>query len=235
MEESLVGKVFTSPELPNDERVALAAKFGVSTIVSVKEPWGREHLMDPVIRRFLGSGCIAGRAVTAWNPPGNNTSMGYAIETCRPGDVLVISTPTEGNGQFGGLSHEWANAVGVAGIVVDGAIRDVGEQRSIGIPVWAKSINPRPTLHYSPGYVNAPMRVGGVIVSAGDVVVADDDGVVIIPDEDLDWVLAGATDRYEREVITRKNLLEGTIREGWTKDLPGITRVGRPWSANGQS
>lgn len=233
MEESLVGKIFTSPDRPNDERVVLAAKIGVSGIVSAKEPWGHEHLMDPVIRRFVGSGCIAGRAVTAWNPPGNNTSLGYAMEMCKPGDVLVISTPTDGNGQFGGLSHEWANAVGVVGVVVEGALRDVAEQRSIGVSVWAKSINPSPTLHYSPGYVNAPMRVAGVIVSPGDVVVADDDGVIVIPDEDLDWVLAAAKARYDREIVTRKNLIDGNVREGWTKDLPGIERVGHPWSANG--
>jgi 4-hydroxy-4-methyl-2-oxoglutarate aldolase len=233
VEESLIGKIFTSPEHPNDERVALAAKLGVSAIVSVKEPWGREHLMEPVLERVVGSGCIAGRAVTAWNPPGNNTSLGYAMEMCRPGDVLVTTTPTEGVGQFGGLSQEWANAVGLAGVVIDGSVRDVAEQRAIGLSLWARSVNSRASLHQSVGYVNAPIRAAGITVSPGDVVVADDDGVVVIPDEDLDWVLAGARARYEKEIITRKNLIDGKVPEGWTKDLPGIERVGRPWSANG--
>jgi 4-hydroxy-4-methyl-2-oxoglutarate aldolase len=233
VEESLIGKIFTSPEHPNDERVALAAKLGVSGIVSVREPWGREHLMEPVLERVVGSGCIAGRAVTAWNPPGNNTSLGYAMEMCRPGDVLVTTTPTEGVGQFGGLSQEWANAVGLAGVVIDGSVRDVAEQRSIGLSLWARSVNSRTSLHQSVGYVNAPIRAAGVTVSPGDVVVADDDGVIVIPDEDLDWVLAGARARYEKEIITRKNLIDGNVPEGWTKDLPGIERVGRPWSANG--
>jgi 4-hydroxy-4-methyl-2-oxoglutarate aldolase len=233
VEESLIGKIFTSPDRPNDERVSLAAKLGVSGIVSgAKEPWGRDHLMEPVLHRVVGSGCIAGRAVTAWNPPGNNTSLGYAMEMCRPGDVLVIATPTDGTGQFGGLSHEWANKVGLAGVIVDGSVRDVAEQRAIGVSLWARSINPGTTLHQSVGYVNAPIRVAGVRVSPGDVVVADDDGVIVIPDDDLDWVLAGAKARYEKEISTRKNLIDGNVPEGWTKDLPGIERVGHPWSAN---
>jgi 4-hydroxy-4-methyl-2-oxoglutarate aldolase len=232
VEESLIGKIFTSPDRPNDDRAAQAAMYGVASMVSSKEPWGREHLMEPVLQRVVGSGCVAGRAVTAWNPPGNNTSMGYAMEMSKPGDVLVVSTPTEGAGQFGGLSHEWAKLVGIAGIVVDGSVRDIAEQRALGISMWARSINPRVTLHYSPGYVNAPVRVAGVMVTPGDLIVADDDGVLVIPEEDLDWVLARTKARYDKEIVTRKNLIDGKVPPGWTKDLPGTIRVGRPWSAN---
>lgn len=231
--DGLTGKVYASAPGPSDEQVQVARDLGVANIAAaVADPWGRDMLTDQVLRRVAGTGVVAGRAVTVWNPPGNNTMVRFGIEACEPGDVLVVTTPTDGAAQWGDLAHEWARALGLAGVVVDGSVRDVEQVRSMGLSLWARSVNPRQALKQALGYVNAPIQVAGTRVTPGDLVVADDDAVAAVPAARAAEVLELAQAREERERQSRLDLSQGRVSEhlSQTFDASGIERIGQPWS-----
>ena len=183
--------------------------LGVST---THEALGRSGLMKPYMRPIWAGACIAGPAVTVLAQPGDNWMIHVAIEQCQPGDVLVVGcTADNTDGMFGDLLGTSLKARGAKGLIIDAGCRDVSELKDMGFPVWSRAISAKGTVKATLGAVNIPVVCAGVNVEPGDVVVADDDGVVIVPKKLAVEVAAKAQKRFEDEDAKRKKLAAGVL------------------------
>jgi 4-hydroxy-4-methyl-2-oxoglutarate aldolase len=183
----------------------VAAELGRFGVATIHEAYGRTGLMHG-IRPVTGGVTASGTAVTCLNYAGDNTMIHAALEHCHPGDILVVGvTAPSSHGMFGDLLATSAHALGVRAVILEAAARDARALRAMRFPVWAREISASGTLKVSPGWVNIPVSCGGVIVSPGDVVVADDDGVVAVARDDAEEILgrAAARDAHEEEVRPR--------------------------------
>lgn len=193
-----------APEIVNGLREA-----GVAT---VHEAAGRTGLMGPSIRPIQQETRIGGPAVTVLCPPGDNMMIHAAVEVVRPGDVLVVATTSHStDGMFGDLLATSLLHRGCAGLVIDAGVRDVADLRDMGFGVWSAAIHAQGTVKASPGSVNVPVVCGGLDVDPGDVVVADDDGVVVVSRERASRVLQAANERLAKEEETRRRLETGEL------------------------
>ena len=153
---------------------------------------------------------MAGTAVTAKSRAGDNLTYLRALEFCRPGDVLVIDGGGDlANAAVGGILSFYAAKIGLAGLVIDGAIRDVAEIRSREFPVYARGVTHRGPYKDGPGEINVPIAVGGMVVQPGDIVVGDQDGLLAIPPEDAAELIVKARAVLEAEAKTMQAMQEG--------------------------
>jgi len=207
------------------------ATLGVST---VHEALGRSGLLRPYMRPIWAGASIAGPAVTVLAQPGDNWMIHVAVEQCQKGDILVVGCTTENtDGMFGELLATALVARGVIGLVIDAGCRDIKPLTEMGFPVWSKTISAKGTVKSTLGAVNIPVVCGGVNVEPGDAVVADDDGVVIVPKKLAVEVAAKAQKRFDDEDGKRKRLAAGELsldmynmREPLAK--AGLVYVDRP-------
>lgn len=202
-------KVVRNIKRPDPEVVRTLGELGVAT---VHEAQGRTGLMKPYMRPIYPSARAAGTAVTISSQPGDNLMIHAAMEVCKRGDILVVTTTSEStDGMFGELLGVSCEAHGVVGLITDAGVRDTAELTAMDFPVWARAISAQGTVKSTAGSVNVPVVCAGMTVSPGDVVVADADGVVVVPREQAAAVAQAGRDRIDKEAKTRERLRNGEL------------------------
>lgn len=202
-------RIIRSIERPGAATLALLGELGVAT---VHEAQDRTGLMRPYMRPIYPAAKLAGPAVTVSCHPGDNLMIHAAIEVCHAGDVLVVAPVSESSdGMFGELLATSCRAHGIAGLVIDAGVRDVADLTGMTFPVWAKAISAQGTVKATAGSVNVDVVCAGALVRPGDAIIADIDGVVVVPSWRVAEVAAAGEERRAREERNRARLRNGEL------------------------
>lgn len=201
--------VVTNIARPQADTVDALAPIGSAT---VHEAIGRRGFLGPELSPIQQGARIAGPAVTVLSHPGDNIMIHAAVEVCQPGDVLVVTTTAPStHGAFGDLLATSLAVKGVRGLIMDAAVRDTLDLREMKFPVWSRHVSCQGAVKNTPGSVNVPVVLGGQTINPGDIICADDDGVVVVARREAEWALEQSNARLENEAKTRARLEAGEL------------------------
>ena len=203
------GVVYRNARRAPTEMVDALRGFGVAT---VHEVLGRAGLMKPYMRPVYPGQCVCGNAVTVLLQPGDNWMMHVAAELVKEGDIVVAAVTADcPAGYFGDLLATSFKARGAIALVIDAGVRDTAQYEDLGFPVWSKYVCAQGTVKATLGSVNIPIVCAGALVNPGDVVIADDDGVVVVPYDRLEQTAVGAKAREDAETGKRAKFSDGEL------------------------
>ena len=205
----MLNVIVTDPPRADLAEVDKLAGYGVAT---VHEAIGRSGYLGPAIRPNQQGARIAGTALTVLCWPGDNLMIHAAVEQARAGDVMVVTaTSPNTDGAFGELLATSLVAHGVRGLVMGAGLRDTQELRDMGFPAWTANVSAQGTVKETPGAVNVPITLGGQVIRPGDAIVADDDGVCVVPRLDVARAVTASAARVAKEDASRKQLADGVL------------------------